>query len=464
MGMARLGPVADAVRSRLLEAIAAEPASVIRDGMAYACQGGKGLRGFLVVESARLHGVAGAEQAGAAVEALHAYSLVHDDLPSMDDDDLRRGQPTVHVKWDEATAVLVGDALQTLAFRLLADPGASADPAVRADLVLSLAEASGAGGMVLGQAQDIAAETRRCGPLGGSARAPADKVRSAAAPGPRFPSSGGLAVPDPVNGTGRGRSVPMFRLRKQPGGLAIKDACAGEAPDDASAKVTPSVRLSAGPPRRAAGRDPTRGRCGGAALLSPGAGGSGMPLALLKLTSQSNLRDATQSCRSAATSRIPECDTSRTAKRIWGTIHVQNAFRRRGSLVPSRQPALRRAVRNGQSSRHPGAAAGGTARQPGAFGTGAGRRRPARRAGALPGGPPGQSRRCRCPGGGDARADGSGRRGGRGGAGLRLRRAAVLRRRKRARPHHPGRDRGITITPKTRRSASWRRRISSAPG
>ncbi|WP_172327703.1 polyprenyl synthetase family protein [Mangrovicoccus sp. HB161399] len=157
--MERLGTVTDAVRARLLDAIAAEPASLIRDGMAYACHGGKGLRGFLVVESARLHGVAGAEQAGAAVEALHAYSLVHDDLPAMDDDDLRRGRPTVHVKWDEATAVLVGDALQTLAFRLLADPGASPDPAVRADLVLSLAEASGAAGMVLGQAQDIAAET-----------------------------------------------------------------------------------------------------------------------------------------------------------------------------------------------------------------------------------------------------------------------------------------------------------------
>ncbi|WP_138466314.1 polyprenyl synthetase family protein [Poseidonocella sp. HB161398] len=159
MGMERLGIVTEAVRARLLAAIAAEPPSVIRDGMAYACEGGKGLRGFLVVESARLFDLDGAEQAGAAVEALHAYSLVHDDLPAMDDDDLRRGRPTVHVKWDDAVAVLVGDALQTLAFGLLADPGASPDAAVRADLVLSLARASGAGGMVLGQAQDIAAET-----------------------------------------------------------------------------------------------------------------------------------------------------------------------------------------------------------------------------------------------------------------------------------------------------------------
>ena len=96
--------------------------------------------------------------AAGAVECLHAYSLVHDDLPCMDDDDLRRGQPTVHVKWDEATAVLVGDALQSFAFELLADPRAG-DAAQRVALVASLARASGAQGMVLGQAQDIAAET-----------------------------------------------------------------------------------------------------------------------------------------------------------------------------------------------------------------------------------------------------------------------------------------------------------------
>lgn len=90
----------------------------IRDAMIYATTGGKGLRAFLVLESARLHGIGAAQAApaAAAIEALHAYSLVHDDLPCMDDDDLRRGQPTVHCKWDEATAVLAGDALQTLAF------------------------------------------------------------------------------------------------------------------------------------------------------------------------------------------------------------------------------------------------------------------------------------------------------------------------------------------------------------
>lgn len=129
--------------------------------MRYATTGGKRLRAFLVRESAR---VSGADTARAiwpacAIEALHAYSLVHDDLPCMDDDALRRGQPTVHIKWDEATAVLCGDALQTLAFEMLSGADCHDDPAVRADLTLSLARASGAAGMVYGQALDIAAET-----------------------------------------------------------------------------------------------------------------------------------------------------------------------------------------------------------------------------------------------------------------------------------------------------------------
>ena len=130
-------------------------------GMGYAAGGGKRLRGYLVLEGARLHDVS-PEQAiwpATAIEAIHAYSLVHDDLPCMDDDDLRRGQPTVHRKWDEGTAVLVGDALQTLGFELTLRPECHPDPAVRADLALSLAKASGAEGMVLGQALDIAAET-----------------------------------------------------------------------------------------------------------------------------------------------------------------------------------------------------------------------------------------------------------------------------------------------------------------
>lgn len=129
-------------------------------GMRYTTQGGKCLRGFLVLESARLHGVdpKRAIWPATAIEALHAYSLAHDDLPCMDDDDLRRGRATVHIKWDEATAVLVGDALQTLAFELVARTECGA-PDIRADLVLSLARASGAQGMVLGQALDMAAET-----------------------------------------------------------------------------------------------------------------------------------------------------------------------------------------------------------------------------------------------------------------------------------------------------------------
>lgn len=131
----------------------------IRDAMLYASVGGKGLRAFLVLEGARLHGVAAqdAAPAAAAIEALHAYSLVHDDLPCMDDDALRRGQPTVHRKWDEATAVLAGDALQTLAFEL-ASQTVCTDTA-RVALIRGLAQASGVRGMVGGQALDIAAET-----------------------------------------------------------------------------------------------------------------------------------------------------------------------------------------------------------------------------------------------------------------------------------------------------------------
>ena len=125
-----------------------------------ALDGGKRLRAFLALEVAGLFGAdeRGAERVAAAVECLHAYSLVHDDMPCMDDDDLRRGKPTVHKVWDEATAVLAGDALQTLAFEILADPATHADGSVRARLVLRLAQASGHAGMVAGQAIDLAAE------------------------------------------------------------------------------------------------------------------------------------------------------------------------------------------------------------------------------------------------------------------------------------------------------------------
>ncbi|MCY1127682.1 polyprenyl synthetase family protein [Frigidibacter sp. RF13] len=154
----RLAQVQRLTQTALDDALAFHADVPVVQAMRYALQGGKRLRAFLVLESARLHGIydPDALPAAAAVEALHAYSLVHDDLPSMDDDDLRRGQPTVHVKWNEATAVLAGDALQTLAFELCCDPILGAR---RIELVTALAKAAGAEGMVLGQALDIAAET-----------------------------------------------------------------------------------------------------------------------------------------------------------------------------------------------------------------------------------------------------------------------------------------------------------------
>ncbi|MCE8544563.1 polyprenyl synthetase family protein [Ruegeria pomeroyi] len=138
---------------------ALEPLDITR-AMAWTTEGGKRLRGFLVLESARLHDVdeARAIWPATAIEALHAYSLVHDDLPCMDDDDLRRGRPTAHVKWDEGTAVLAGDALHSLAFELCTRPE-TGSAETRATLALTLAQAAGARGMVLGQALDIAAET-----------------------------------------------------------------------------------------------------------------------------------------------------------------------------------------------------------------------------------------------------------------------------------------------------------------
>lgn len=122
--------------------------------------GGKRLRPLLVVASSRLFAIDEqcALRVGAAIEAIHVYSLIHDDLPCMDNDDLRRGKPTVHKAFGEAVAVLAGDSLHALAFELLADPATHADPFVRADLVLELARASGPGGMAGGQMLDLAAE------------------------------------------------------------------------------------------------------------------------------------------------------------------------------------------------------------------------------------------------------------------------------------------------------------------
>jgi farnesyl diphosphate synthase len=166
----RLAAVAAAVEARLSAALdeSAGPGEAVRPARLVAAMrhavlgGGKRLRPFLVVEAAALFGGGAGDPltAAAAVECLHCYSLVHDDLPSMDDDDLRRGRPTVHRAFDEATAILAGDGLQTLAFDLLADPATHPDPAVRVALVTDLARASGLGGMVGGQMLDLAAEGR----------------------------------------------------------------------------------------------------------------------------------------------------------------------------------------------------------------------------------------------------------------------------------------------------------------
>jgi farnesyl diphosphate synthase len=141
------------------------PASTTRLGeaMRYALLGpGKRLRPFLVVSSARVFGVPEGQalEAAAALECIHCYSLVHDDLPCMDDDDLRRGRPTTHIAFDEATAVLTGDGLLTLAFEIMSGPKVDPDPAIRIELVSLLAKAAGWQGMVLGQALDLEAEGR----------------------------------------------------------------------------------------------------------------------------------------------------------------------------------------------------------------------------------------------------------------------------------------------------------------
>jgi len=135
----------------------------LMDAMRYvSLGGGKRLRPFLVVETSALFEAPRerALMAGAALEFVHCYSLAHDDLPAMDNDDLRRGRPTAHKKYDEATAILAGDGLLTLAFDILARPETHPNPAVRVDLVLALARASGLGGMVGGQMLDLAAEGR----------------------------------------------------------------------------------------------------------------------------------------------------------------------------------------------------------------------------------------------------------------------------------------------------------------
>ena len=148
----------------LIERVLAVPTGLesrVYDAMRYsALAPGKRMRPLLVLAGARLFGVArrSALQVGAAIEMVHAYSLIHDDLPAMDNSDLRRGRPTCHKQFDGATAVLAGDGLLTMAFEVLAQPDTHADPAVRCDLVAALAAAAGGAGMVGGQMIDLIAE------------------------------------------------------------------------------------------------------------------------------------------------------------------------------------------------------------------------------------------------------------------------------------------------------------------
>jgi farnesyl diphosphate synthase len=167
----RLDRVAGAVEAyldrRLANASPSPENARLGEAMRYAALGGgKRLRPFLLIESARLFGISEEQSlpAAAALECIHCYSLVHDDLPAMDDDALRRGRPTLHIAYDEATAILAGDGLLTLAFEILGGESTHPDPAIRAELVLLLAEAAGRRGMVQGQMLDLASERRSFGP------------------------------------------------------------------------------------------------------------------------------------------------------------------------------------------------------------------------------------------------------------------------------------------------------------
>jgi farnesyl diphosphate synthase len=158
--LAQAASLTDSALDQLL-AVPPDLEARVYEAMRYsALAPGKRLRPFLVLAGARLFGVARqcALQVAAAVEMVHAYSLVHDDLPAMDNSDLRRGRPTCHKEFDEATAVLAGDGLLTAAFEVLAHPDAHSDPAVRCELVTALAVAAGAAGMVGGQMIDLIAE------------------------------------------------------------------------------------------------------------------------------------------------------------------------------------------------------------------------------------------------------------------------------------------------------------------
>jgi farnesyl diphosphate synthase len=153
----------DALFDQVL-AVPDDPRAVLYEAMRHAAiGGGKRLRPLLVYASANLFNVTreSALRAGLAIEALHVYSLIHDDMPCMDDDDMRRGKPTVHKQYDEAIAVLAGDALHALAFEIVSDPATHPDPFVRAELSFELARASGPSGMAGGQMMDLVAEESR---------------------------------------------------------------------------------------------------------------------------------------------------------------------------------------------------------------------------------------------------------------------------------------------------------------
>ena len=156
-----LQDVATATDAMLDQLLSQSASPRLLSAMRYAALGaGKRLRPFLVIESARLFNMPQAQalRVGAALECVHCYSLVHDDLPAMDNDDLRRGKPTTHKKFDEATAILAGDSLLTLAFEILAHDETHEDASVRSTLVVELAKASGMNGMAGGQMLDIEAE------------------------------------------------------------------------------------------------------------------------------------------------------------------------------------------------------------------------------------------------------------------------------------------------------------------
>ena len=151
----------DKTNSHLRRLLPPRSGQKLYDAIDYAIfSGGKRFRAFLVIQAANLFEipVTRALQAASAIEIIHTYSLVHDDLPSMDNDDFRRGKPTIHVKWDEATAVLVGDALQAFAYQILSFEETHPKSEVRLNLIRTLSEASGFNGMVLGQSKDLEAE------------------------------------------------------------------------------------------------------------------------------------------------------------------------------------------------------------------------------------------------------------------------------------------------------------------